>query len=147
MQRRLSESTEKYEKVKKKLLWSYRLCWIFRTIRFSWECPQKTPKGHFARPTKNEHFSWERPQKQDKSKFHEKVKIRLCIVNNRRWPPPQDLQKRKNWRIHITGYQRCKSSIWWKNAKSYDLRCLPRRLTRSAKRRGAPRGNFLRKLL
>ena len=41
-QRRLDESTEKYKKVKK-LLWSYRLCWIFKNERFDWECPKKCP--------------------------------------------------------------------------------------------------------
>ena len=44
MQRRLNESTEKYQKVKK-LLWIYRLCQSFKNERFEWECPKKCPTG------------------------------------------------------------------------------------------------------
>ena len=146
MQRRLSESTEKYQKVKKTAM-KLSIMLNFQKRAFKLRVSTKTPKRHFSQTSKSEHFSWECPQKQDKSKFCKKVKNRFCIVNNRRWPPSQDLQKQKNWRIHNAGYQICKSSIWWKNAKSYDLRYLPRRLLRLAKRGGAQEAHFLRKLL
>ena len=129
------------------MLWIYRLCWIFKNRRFSWECRKKWPKGNFTRTTQSEHISWECPKKQDKSKFCKNIKIWLCIVKNRRRPLSQNLQKHKNWRIHITGYQSCKFSIWWKNAESYDLRCLPCRSLRLEVRGGARKAHFLRKLL
>ena len=119
----------------------------FQKQAFQLRVSEKVPKGTFTRTSKSEHNSWECSKKQDKSKFCKNIKFRLCIVKNRIWPPGQDLQKQKNWRIHNAGYQICKFNIWWKNAESYDLRCLPRRLTRAAKRRGARKVHFLRKLL
>ena len=118
----------------------------FQKQAFQLRASEKVPKGNFTRLTQSEHISWECPKKQDKSKNYKKVKIRLCIVKNRRRPPSQDLQKYKNWRIHITGYQSCKFGIWWKNAASDDLRCLPRRSLPSEVRAGACKAHFLRKL-
>ena len=119
----------------------------FQKQAFQLRVSEKLPKGNFTRTNKSEHVSWECSKKQDKSKFCKNIKFRLCIVKNRRRWASQDLQKHKNWRIHITGYQRCKFSIWWKNAESYDLRCLPRRSLTAEVRSGARRAHFLRKLL
>ena len=119
----------------------------FQKQAFQLRVSEKVPKGNFTRTSKSEHNSWECSKKQDKSKFCKNIKFRLCIVKNRRRPASQNLQKHKNWRIHITGYQSCKFSIWWKNAESDDLRCLPRRSLRPEVRGGAPKAHFLRKLL
>ena len=119
----------------------------FQKRAFQLRVSEKVPKGNFTRTTKSEHISWECPKKQDNSKFYKKVKSRLCIVKNGRRPPPQDLQKQKNWRIHNAGYQICKFNIWWKNAESYDLRYLPRRSVTAEVRPGASGLHFLRKLL
>ena len=120
----------------------------FQKQAFQLRVFEKVPKGNFTRTTQSEHISWECSKKQDKSKFCKNIKFRLCIVKNRRWPPSEDLQKHKNWRIHITGYQSCKFGIWWwKNAESYDLICLPRRSLTAEVRAGARGAHFLRKLL
>ena len=146
MRRRFSESTEKYQKVKKNCYEVIDYVGFSKTGVLAESVCKNAQRA--LRPDKqSEHFSWESPQKQDKSKFYEKVKIRLCIVNNRRRPPIHYLQKQKNWRIHNAGYQICKFNIWWKNAKSYDLRYLPRRSVTAEVRGGAPKAHFLRKLL
>ena len=119
----------------------------FQKQAFQLRVSEKVPKGNFTRTTKSEHISWECPKKQDNSIFYKKVKNRLCIVINRRRPLHQDLQKQKKWRIHNTGYQRCKFNIWWKNVENDDLRCLPRRSLTSEVRSGARKAHFLRKLL
>ena len=119
----------------------------FQKQAFQLRVSEKVTKGNFTQTTQSEHISWECPKKQDKSKFCKNIKIRLCIVKNRRRPPSQDLQKQKNWRIHNAGNQICKFSIWWKNTKSYDLRYLPRRSLTLEVRSGARGAHFLRKLL
>ena len=145
MQRRLNESTEKSQKVKK-LLWSYRLCWIFRNGRFSWECPKKYPKG--PKPDfQKRAYGLGVSDKIRKIKILQTGKMSILYCKNRIWSPSEDLQKQKNWRIHITGYQICKFNIWWKNAESYDLRYLPRRSVTAEVRSGSFRLRFLRKLL
>ena len=40
-----STRAPKRTKKLKKLLWSYRWCWISKSECFSWECPKKYPKG------------------------------------------------------------------------------------------------------
>ena len=47
MQRRLSESTEEYKKVKKNCYEVIDYVEFSKNGRFSWECPQKHPKGNF----------------------------------------------------------------------------------------------------
>ena len=118
----------------------------FQKQAFQLRVSEKVPKGNFTQTTQSEHISWECPKKQDKSKFCKNIKKWLCIVKNRRRPPSQNLRKHKNWRIHITGYQSCKFGIWWKNAESDDLRCLPRRSLTAEVRSGARKAHFLRKL-
>ena len=119
----------------------------FQKQAFQLRVSEKVPKGNFTRTSKSEHNSWECSKKQDKSKFCKNIKFRLCIVKNRIWPPAENLQKQKNWRIHITGYQSCKFGIWWKNAESDDLQCLPRGSLTAEVRSGARKAHFLRKLL
>ena len=79
MQRRLNESTEKYQKVKKTAM-NLPIMLNFQKRAFQLRVFEKVPKGDFTRPTKSEHISWECPKKQDNSKFYKKVKNRLCIV-------------------------------------------------------------------
>ena len=119
----------------------------FQKRAFRMRVSEKVPKGNFTRTTKSERLSWECPKKQDNSNFYKNIKSRLCIAKNRVWAPAEILLKQKKWRMYNAGYQICKIKIRWKNAKSYDLRYLPRRSVTAEVRCGLFRGRFLEKLL